>query len=445
MRYTQLTESDVSKMLAAIGVDHMDDLFVGIPADRRLDGPLHLPEAMTELELLGELNRLAKGNATCDELTCFLGAGVYDHFIPAAVDALASQSEFVTAYTPYQAEASQGALQAFYEYQTLICQLTGMDVSNASLYEGATAVAEAVLMARSATTRHRVVVSAAVHPHIREVLATYLRELPIDLVAIETTHGRSNPDDLRRAVDDDTAAVVIQTPNVFGCVESLGQFSAIAHERGALVIASVDPISCALLKRPGELGADIVVGDGQAMGIPMSYGGPSLGFMACKAKLMRRMPGRLVGATKDRIGRRAFCLTLQTREQHIRRDRATSNICTNQGMMALRVAVYLSAMGRGGLTRIASLCLDKSHYAAERISELEGFEMRFETPFFKEFVIRTTKNVDRVLTTCRAKGILAGVGLARWYDDLNDCVLVAVTEKRTRQEIDRLVAALDSA
>ena len=443
MRYTQLTKSDVSRMLGTIGVDRVDDLFAGIPADHRLDKPLRLPEPMTELELIGELNRLAKGNTTCDELTCFLGAGVYDHFIPTVVEALASQSEFVTAYTPYQAEASQGSLQAFYEYQTLICQLTGMDVSNASLYEGATAVAEAVLMARSASTRRRVVVSTAVHPHIREVLATYLRELPIDLVAIETTNGQSSPDDLRRAVDDDTAAVVIQTPNMFGCVESLDQLSAIAHERGALVIASVDPISCALLKRPGELGADIVVGDGQALGIPMSYGGPSLGFMACKANLMRRMPGRLVGATKDRIGRRAFCLTLQTREQHIRRDRATSNICTNQGLMALRVAIYLSAMGRQGLTKVASLCLDKSHYAAERICHLTGFEMRFGAPFFKEFVIRTTKRVDRVLKAGRAKGLLAGVPLGRWYDDLQDCLLIAVTEKRTKQDIDEWVAALD--
>lgn len=445
MRYTQLTDSDVSAMLSTIGVDRVDDLFAGVPADCRLDRPLHLPQSMTELELTGELKRLASRNVTCDELSCFLGAGVYDHFIPTVVDALASQSEFVTAYTPYQAEASQGSLQAFYEYQTLICQLTGMDVSNASLYEGATAVAEAVLMARSATTRRRVVVSTAVHPHVREVLATYLRELPIDMVAIETTNGRSNLDDLRRSVDDDTAAVVIQTPNIFGCVEPLGQLSAISHERGALVVASVDPISCAMLKRPGELGADIVVGDGQALGIPMNYGGPSMGFMACKTSLMRRMPGRLIGATKDRVGRRAFCLTLQTREQHIRRDRATSNICTNQGLMALRAAIYLSALGRQGLSKVASLCLDKSHYAADQIARLEGFDMRFEAPFFKEFVVRTRKSVDHVLKTCRAKGILAGVPLGQWYDNLTDCILVAVTEKRTKEEIDQLVAALDSA
>lgn len=445
MDYTQLTAADEQHMLDTIGVSEVRELFRDIPPQARLERPLDLPAGLSELELLGELNRLAQANRTCDSAVCFLGGGMYDHFIPSVVDALASQSEFVTAYTPYQAEASQGSLQAFYEYQTLICQLTGMDVSNASLYEGATAAAEAVLMARSITGRRRVLVSSAVHPDTRGVLATYLRELPIDLTIVETVNGRTNPEDLRRTINDETAAILIQTPNVFGCIESLDRLAAIGHEAGALVIASVDPISCALLKRPGDLGADIVVGDGQPLGIPMSYGGPSLGFMACREPFMRKMPGRLVGATRDRAGRRAFCLTLQTREQHIRRERATSNICTNQGLLALRVAAYLCATGRRGLARIASLCLDKAHYAAGRIAELDGFELRFGAPFFKEFVVRTTKGVDRVLDHCRSCNILAGGRMGPWYDGLTDSLLIAVTEKRTRQEIDALVNALAEA
>lgn len=445
MNFTQLTDTDVRHMLDTVGADRICDLFRDIPPGARLDRALCLPPALTEIELMREIDRLARANHGCDELTCFLGAGMYDHFIPTVVDALASQSEFVTAYTPYQAEASQGSLQAFYEYQTLICQLTGMDVSNASLYEGATAVAEAVLMARSHTGRRRVVVSAGVHPDTRGVLNTYLRELPIDLTIVQAAGGRTDVEDLRRAVNDETAAVVLQTPNFFGCVESLGRLSAIAHERGAVVIVSVDPISCALLKTPGELGADIVVGDGQPLGIPMGYGGPTLGFMACKNEFMRKLPGRLVGATTDRSGRRAYCLTLQTREQHIRRERATSNICTNQGLLALRVAIYLSAMGRRGAARVASLCLDKSHYAAARIAELEGFELRFDAPFFKEFTVRTSKNVQKVIAHCRGKGILAGVELNRWHDEYADSFLVAVTEKRTKQEIDALVEALREA
>ena len=445
MNYTQLTEADVQHMLSTIGVERVEDLFGGIPEAARRLAPLDLPAPLSESELLAELNRLAGANRTCDELVCFLGGGVYDHFIPSVVDSLASQAEFVTAYTPYQAEASQGSLQAFYEYQTLICQLTGMEVSNASLYEGATAAAEAVLMARSITGRRGVVASAAVHPHVRAVLATYLHDLPMDLTILETTSGWTSPDDLREVVNEDTAAVLVQTPNFFGCVEPLDRLVEVAQESRALAIVSVDPISCALLKRPGEFGADIVVGDGQPLGIPMSYGGPSLGFMACKGQFLRKMPGRLVGATTDCSGRRAFCLTLQTREQHIRRERATSNICTNQGLLALRVAIHLSALGRRGAATVASLCLDKAHYAAEQICALPGFELRFHAPFFKEFVVRTTKDVSKVLAHARRRGILAGLALDQWYPQLSDSFLVAVTEKRTRGQIDALAAALDEA
>ncbi|NLX12220.1 MAG: aminomethyl-transferring glycine dehydrogenase subunit GcvPA [Phycisphaerales bacterium] len=445
MDFTQLTQSNMSKMLEAVGAAGVEDLFRDIPPAARLNHPLALPEALTESQLLAEMNRLANANRTAEEQACFLGGGIYDHFIPTVVDELAGQSEFVTAYTPYQSEVAQGSLQVFYEYQSLICQLTGMDVSNASLYEGATAAAEAVLMARAINGRRRVIVSGAVHPDTRNVLATYLRELPIDLVILDTTDGLTDPQDLLGLVDADTAAVLIQTPNFLGGIEPADELIEIARQAGAIAIVSVDPISCGLLKRPGDIGADIVVGEGQALGIPMFYGGPSLGFLACRGEYLRRIPGRLIGRTTDRTGRRGFCLTLQTREQHIRRERATSNICTNQGLMALRVAVYLSAIGRNGLARIAAQCLDKAHYAADLLAGLDGFELRFKGPFFKEFVVRTTRSVEQVLQHCRSKGILAGIPLGIWNEKLSDSFLVAVTEKRTRQEIDAWAAALRDA
>lgn len=442
MKFTQLTERDVQHMLATIGIGHVGELFGGIPDRFRLDRPLDLPVPLTELELLADLERLAGRNQGCDRQVCFLGAGIYDHFVPTVVDALACRSEFVTAYTPYQPEAAQGALQALYEYQTLICELTGMDVSNSSLYEGASAVSEAVLMARSINGRGRVVLPMTVHPHVRETLQTYLRDLPMEIATCGMQDGRTSEDEFRSVVDGDTTAVVIQTPNFFGCIERLDRLAEIARAAGSLVIASVDPLSCGLLKRPGQLGADIVVGDGQPLGIPMSFGGPTLGFMACRDEFMRKLPGRLVGATTDLSGRRAYCLTLQTREQHIRRERATSNICTNQGLLAIRAAVYLSAVGSHGLTRIARLCLEKAHYAAQAIAAVDGFKLRFASPFFKEFVVQSDREVPRVLEQCRRAGILAGVPLGRWYPELADCFMVACTEKRSKKEIDHLVGAL---
>ncbi|MGQ9649391.1 MAG: aminomethyl-transferring glycine dehydrogenase subunit GcvPA [Phycisphaerae bacterium] len=442
MKFTQLTDRDVQHMLATIGVRHVGELFGDIPERFRLDRPLDLPAPLTELELLADLEGLADRNQACDRQVCFLGAGVYDHFVPTVVDALASQSEFVTAYTPYQAEASQGALQALYEYQTLICQLTGMDVSNSSLYEGASAVSEAVLMARSINGRGRVVLPMTVHPHIRETLQTYLRDLPMEIVICGMQDGRTNEDEFRCKIDADTTAVVIQTPNFFGCIEELDRLAEIARAAGALVIASVDPLSCGLLKRPGQLGADIVVGDGQVLGMPMSFGGPTLGFMACRDEFMRKLPGRLVGATTDLSGRRAYCLTLQTREQHIRRERATSNICTNQGLLAIRAAIYLSAVGPHGLARIARLCLEKAHYAAQAVAAVDGFRLRFASPFFKEFVVQSDRELPEVLEQCHRVGILAGVPLGPWYPELADCFMIACTEKRSKKEIDRLVSVL---
>ncbi len=445
MRYTQFTDPQVETMLGAIGVESVDDLFSPIPPRFRRTTPLGIPTGLSELELLADTGALAKRNRDCTELTCFLGGGAYDHFIPTVVDALAAQSEFLTAYTPYQAEASQGILQLFYEFQTMICMLTGMEVANASLYEVASAAAEAVLMAASITGRRRILVAETVHPDTRRTLATYLQQQDAELISIAATEGTIDPEKFVHAVDDSAAAFVVQSPNFFGCLERLDKLIAAAHARGALAIVATDPIAAGVLKTPGEFGADIVVGEGQGLGVPLQYGGPYLGLLATREKFLRRMPGRVVGMTKDLDGRRGYCLALQTREQHIKRERATSNICTNQGLLAVRAAIHMAAMGKRGITEVASQCFDKAHYAAERIATLKGFEIRFPAPFFKEFVVRTSRPVKDVLAKCRSRGILAGVPLAPFDDRYQDCFMTAVTEKRTRREIDDWVAALDGA
>lgn len=446
MDYTQISPDEETRMLRRIGVDSIDDLFAGIRPEDRLRGLLDIPRGISEPELMDDLRSLAGRSVSCDGggLTCFLGAGVYDHFSPTVVDHLATRSEFLTAYTPYQAEASQGSLQAFYEFQTMICQLTGMEVANASMYEQATAVAEAVLMAANLTRRRRVLVSAAIHPDAMSVLHTLVYEQPIEIVRIGHGDGTLDTGALAKALDDRTAAVVLQSPNFFGLIEHVADVAAAAHAVGALVIQSVDPVSCGLLKRPGRLDVDVAVGDAQPLGIPMSYGGPFCGFFACRRAYLRKMPGRMVGRTTDAEGKAGYCLTLQTREQHIKRERATSNICTNQGLLALRVAVHLAALGRNGLREVAGQCLDKAHYAAERIAALDGYALRFDGPFFREFVVRTRHPVERVIEHCRGRGILAGVPMRRWFGELDDCLMVAVTEKRTREEIDALVEALRS-
>ncbi len=444
MPYLPNTADDQQAMLRAIGVGSVEELFATVPAELRLDRPLDLPPAMGELELTSHLGELAARNTPAGQVVCFLGGGSYDHFIPAVVDFVAGRSEFYTAYTPYQAEASQGSLQAMFEYQTLITQLTGMDVSNSSLYDGGSAMAEAMMMALGATRRSgRVVTAASVHPEYRQVLDTYLANLDAELLTIATPEGTVSPEELEAAVNDRTACVVVQHPNFFGCLEEVEAIAEIAHAAGALLVVAVDPISLGLLKRPGDYGADIVVAEGQSLGNPMSYGGPYLGIMACREKFVRRMPGRLVGQTVDRRGRRCWVLTLQTREQHIRREKATSNICTNQGLVALRAAVYLAAMGPAGIRSVAELCLQKAHYAAERLTASASLSPAFDRPTFKEFVIRVTDgDVDRLVEAARAKGIFAGVPLGRWYPELADCLLIAVTEKRTKAEIDRLVGVV---
>ncbi len=443
MDYTQLTDHDVRTMLATIGVPDIDALFAGLDDTHRVRGRLNLPAGLSEPELLADLHRLAARNRPTTAQTSFLGGGIYDHFIPTLVDHLALQSEFLTAYTPYQAEASQGILQAFYEFQTMVCQLTAMDVANASLYEGASAAAEAVMMAGQVTGRQRAIVCETAHPDLRQVLQTYVRESPMAVDVVAARRGQTPPDAIRAALDDRTAAVVLQHPNFLGALEDVPAIAAATHEAGALLVMSVDPISCALLKRPGQLGADIVVAEGQPLGIPQSYGGPLLGLLACRRDYLRKIPGRLVGLAADRDGRRGYCLTLQAREQHIRREKATSNVCTNQGLLALRATVYLAAMGRQGLARAARSCLEKAHDAARRVAALDGFALAWEAPFFKEFVVRcTNRDCAEVLSTTARQGVLVGPALGRWYPELADCFLVAVTENRTRQDIDRLVAVL---
>lgn len=444
MKFTQLTQADVQHMLDIIGTKSVDALLEPVPQKLRLKAPLKIPGPLSEPELLRQVKALAGQNRSVEEQTCFAGGGAYDHFIPAVVDALASDPAFVTAYTPYQAEASQGALQALYEYQTLMCQLLGMDVCNASMYELASTVAEAALMARSVTGKSRIVVSRLMSPDCLQVLRTYLKAQPIEIAVAGMSNGRIDLNDLQRLVTGDTAAVIIQSPNFLGSVERLDKISEIAQGHEALFVVATDPISCGLLKRPGDFGADIVAAEGQSLGIPLSLGGPYLGIMTCKQELLRKIPGRLVGMTTDRFGRRGFCLTLQTREQHIRRERATSNICSNEGVVAIRAAIYLATVGKVGLRKIAGQCLDKAHYAASRIASVDGFELRFDAPFFKEFVVRSRKPLDRVFAACRDKGLLVGPGLGEYLPDLSDCFLVAVTEKRTKEEIDRLVDVLEA-
>jgi glycine dehydrogenase subunit 1 len=433
-------------MLERIGVAALEDLFRSIPDALKLRRPLHVPPALTEMELEQHMTELAGRNLAADRTVCFLGGGSYDHFIPAVVDAVASRSEFYTAYTPYQAEASQGSLQAFFEYQTMICELTQLDVANASLYEGGSAVAESVLMAHSIDPdRNKVLVAESVHPQYRQTLATYLANLNKQIITLPTPDGYLDPAELRKHLDEQTLCVIVQHPNFFGSLEEVETIGQLCRDRGALFVVSFDPISLGLLKRPGQYGADIAVGEGQCLGNPMVFGGPYLGIMACREKFVRKIPGRLVGQTVDRNGKRCWALTLQTREQHIRREKATSNICTNQGLFALRAAVYLAALGPQGLRETAELCLQKAHYLAEQLCQLPGVSLRFHRPFFKEFTLQLPTLPTPVLERLLKAGYHAGLPLGRWYPQLQSCVSIAVTEKRTRQELDGLAAAFKTA
>lgn len=445
MSYVLNTPADQAEMLARIGVASIEELYAGIPGSIRLKRPLDIPPAVSEMELTQQVSRLAARNQSASDAVCFLGGGAYDHFIPAVVDAISGRSEFYTAYTPYQAEASQGSLQVFFEFQTLICQLTGMDVANASLYEGGSSVAEAVLMAMAVTNRQgKVLVAESVHPEYRQTLATYLANLDPQIVTVPTPNGFLDPDTLAREIDDTTVAVIVQHPNFFGCLEEVEAVAKLCQKHGALFVVSYDPISLGLLKKPGDYGADIAVAEGQCLGNPLAYGGPYLGLLSCREQFVRKMPGRLVGQTVDRQGKRCWVLTLQTREQHIRREKATSNICTNQGLYALRATVYLAALGPKGLAETAEHCLRKAHYAAQQLANQAGAQLRFNRPFFKEFTMQVPGNVPALLESLLADGYHGGLALNSWYPSLGDCLTVAVTEKRTRSEIDGLVAAVSA-
>ena len=444
MPFLYNTPEDQREMLAAIGAQSIEELFAQVPPEMRLKRPLDLPPALGELELLQHMTALAGQNQHTGQKVCFLGGGAYDHFVPAAVDTLAGRGEFYTSYTPYQAEVSQGNMQAMFEYQSLICQLTGMDVSNASLYDGGSAVIEGALLAMSVTKRPRKVVTAAsMNPEYRQVIETYFHTIGAELVTVPTPNGVAAPADIAAAIDDQTACVVIQHPNFFGCLEDVAAIAKAAHDRGALLVQSFDPISLGLLKRPGDLGADVAVAEGQSLGTPLLYGGPYLGIIACREQFVRRLPGRIAGQTVDRKGRRCWVLTLQTREQHIRREKATSNVCTNQTLFALRAAIYLSLMGPQGMKEVASLCVRKAAYARKAITAGGRLQSRFAAPTFKEFVVRDTQGrVEELLAAALEKGYLAGIPLGRWYPELGDCLLVTVTEKRTKEEIEGLAAAM---
>ncbi len=444
MAYLLNTTEEQRQMLQAIGLERLDQLFDMVPAAIQMKGPLDLPPGMGELELTQHMSALAAQNQSTATHVCFLGAGAYDHFIPAVVDALASRGEFYTSYTPYQPEVSQGNLQVMFEYQSLVCQLTGMDISNASLYDGGSAVAEAALMCISVTRREgTVVVPTTLHPEYRQILKTYLANTPCELVEVPCPNGVLDLERLRAAVDARTACVILQHPNFFGRLEEIEAISQLVHAQGGLLVQVFDPISLGVLKRPAELGVDVAVAEGQSLGTPLSYGGPYLGILACREALVRRMPGRIAGQTVDRRGRRCWVLTLQTREQHIRRDKATSNICTNQGLFALRASIYLATVGPQGLQQVADLCVRKAHYAAQVIAQHERFELPWEGPFFKEFVVRDRRGeVESLLAEAQEAGYWAGVPLGKWYPELDDCFLVAVTEQRTKSQIDGWARAL---
>ena len=450
MSYLFSTPDEQQQMLQRIGVDSVETLLGQIPAELQLDRPLQMPPALTELELERHLRELASRSVGASSRICFMGGGAYDHFIPSVVDEVTGRGEFYTAYTPYQAEASQGTLQAFFEFQSLIAELSGLEIANASLYDGGSGVAEAVLMAMRCTGRPgRVVVAGSVNPEAAQSVVTYLADQSTEVFVLPTHSGKVDVAALAAALDDTTACVVIQHPNFFGGLEDVEQVAQVAHQQGALLVQSFDPISVGLLKRPGELGADIAVAEGQALGIPLQFGGPYLGILACRKELVRKMPGRLIGQTVDRNGKRCFFLNLQAREQHIRRAGAMSNICTNQGLLALRATVYLSLLGPQGLKEVAELSCRKAHYAADRLKQIEGCELLFTGPFFKEFVLKYKHGADVAIRKAAAAGIDVGPMLSRFpnldwlpQEVREQCLLVAVTESRTKDEIDRLVAAL---
>ncbi len=436
MRYLPNSPSSRAQMLRTIGHRSVEELFSQIPQEIRFQGRLNLPGPLSEQEILDFFQQAARRSSR--EYASLLGAGAYSHYRPAAVDAMLSRGEFFTAYTPYQAELAQGTLQAMFEFQTLMAQLTGMEISNASLYDGSTATTEAVLMAMRLTRRNRVVVARTVHPEYREVMATYVRHLQTEIVEVPyAASGQINREELERALNQETAAVVIQSPNFFGTIEACEEVAERVHQKGALLIAAIpEPLSLGIIKPPSA--ADIVAGEAQSFGVPVAFGGPYVGFLATHKKFVRQMPGRLVGQTVDTQGRRGFVLTLATREQHIRREKATSNICTNQSLCALAATIYLCLLGKQGLKALARQNLARAHYAARQLQAVSGTEIPFSAPYFNEFVVRVPGKAEKLLDELRREKILGGVSLGRFYPELENHLLVCVTETTSKATLDRM-------
>lgn len=442
MPYIPTTDRDRADMLAAIGVPDVDALFADIPPQATIPG-LALPAGRSEAEVYEHLHQLSHRNA--HDLVSFLGGGYYDHFIPACVDELSARSEFYTAYTPYQPEASQGTLQGIFEYQSAVCRMTDMEVANASLYDGGTALYEAAMMAIRLTGRRKILLDSGVNPIYRNILVSYTRNLSVDFEEIPVVHGQSDRERIAKALDDKTAAIVLQNPNFFGAVDDFTDVVAMAHQKGCLAVMSVYPVSLGLLKTPGQMGADIVTGEGQSLGLPLAFGGPYLGFMATRMAHVRKMPGRIAGATIDGAGRRGFVLTLQAREQHIRRDKAMSNICSNEALCALRALIYLSWLGKHGFRELANTCAQKAEYAKTRLGAIPGVEVKKSAPTFNEFTLSLPCEASGLVSRMIDKGFAAGFPLGRYYKGMDNYLLVAVTEKRTREQIGRFAEALEGA
>jgi glycine dehydrogenase subunit 1 len=441
--YIPNNDLERKKMLESIGISGVEELFNDIPENLQLNRRLNLNGPMSEIEIRNKFKNIAGKNLSNEDLICFLGAGSYDHYIPSVVKHITSRSEFYTSYTPYQPEISQGTLQVIFEYQTMIAELTGMDVSNASMYDGATACAEAAMISMNSTKRKNIVVSKTVNPETRKVLETYIKFHGGVITEVDYKDGETDIESLNKSVDKNTACVIVQSPNFFGVIEDLSEVEKITHLNKALLVMSVDPISLGVLKTPGEIGADIVVGEGQSLGNAMNFGGPYLGFMASTSKLMRKLPGRIIGQTEDIDGKRAFVLTLQAREQHIRREKATSNICSNQSLNALAAAVYMSTMGKEGIKEVAQQCIKKSHYAYNELIKSGKCKPVFDKPFFKEFAVESMEDTNKVNDKLLKEGILGGYSLEKDYPQLKNSILFCVTEKRSKEEIDKLVKLME--
>ncbi|MHC4182759.1 MAG: aminomethyl-transferring glycine dehydrogenase subunit GcvPA [Planctomycetota bacterium] len=445
VNYIPTTEADIKLMLKEIGVKSVDDLLQDIPKEL-LCKPINIPDGISEMELRRSLKALSDKNANFNKYTSFLGAGAYEHFIPSVVDHLSDRGEFYTCYTPYQPEVSQGTLQAMYEFQSMMCELLAMDVANASMYDGASALAEAAVLALKYKKKEKIIVSKTVHPEYREVLSTYLQGSDVKLIELEMENGITSVSDLESRIDKNTSCVLVQTPNFFGCLEDNERLAELTHKNEAIFVACVNPMSLGIIKPPGEYNADIAVGDVQALGNYVHYGGPHAGFFATSKELMRKMPGRIAGAAIDSKGRRGYTLTLQAREQHIRRGKATSNICTNQQFLALRTCIYLSTLGKAGMIEVGKLNVYKSHYAMTKLCELDGIEPLYDNPFFNEFAIEVSgggevKDINKRLFEA---GIIGGLDISHFYPDIQNAMLLCVTETKSKETIDKLVSIVSN-